>query len=270
MADVPARVSERIKSGLRKIRPVLISAKERDVNESDTALIVASVLSELLGYDRFMEITSEYAIRSTFCDLAIKIDGKPRLLIEVKAVGLDLKDNHVRQAVDYGANQGIDWVVLTNGIVWRAYRILFKKPIDHELVFEVNLADADLRSGVAVDRLYLLSREGISKKALATFHEEKQATSRFMLAAIIQSEPVLDVMRREIRRVSGGVRVESVELCEILRSEVLKRDVIEGDAASQCTDRVRRASNKQLRRAEGTASASPSDRSECEKGPRES
>lgn len=247
MADIPARVAERIKSGLKKIRPVLVSAKERDINESDTALIVATILADVLGYDRFLEITSEYAIRNTFCDLAIKIDGKPKLLLEVKAIGLDLKDNHVRQAVDYGANQGIDWVVLTNGIVWRAYRIVFKKPIDHELVFELNLCDGDTKASVAVDRLYLLSREGITKKALATYHEEKQATSRFMVSAILQSEPVLDVVRREIRRVSGGVRVESSELLDILRAEVLKRDAIEGEQAGAATDRVRRSASRALR-----------------------
>ena len=56
-------------------------------------------------------------------DLAIKVDGKLALLIEVKAIGLELKDGHVKQAVDYAANQGCDWVVLTNGMIWRVYKL---------------------------------------------------------------------------------------------------------------------------------------------------
>ena len=35
--------------------------------------------------------------------------------------GLALKDDYVRQAVDYGANAGIDFVVLTNSIKWKVY-----------------------------------------------------------------------------------------------------------------------------------------------------
>jgi predicted type IV restriction endonuclease len=52
-------------------------------------------------------------------DLATKINGKLQTLIEVKAFGIELKDWQVKQAVDYAANQGVDWVLLTNGLLWR-------------------------------------------------------------------------------------------------------------------------------------------------------
>jgi len=39
-------------------------------------------------------------IRGAFCDLAVKLDGALAFLIEVKAVGLELKEQHVKQAVD--------------------------------------------------------------------------------------------------------------------------------------------------------------------------
>jgi len=76
-----------------------------------------------------LEVTSEHAIKGTYCDLAIKIENTLQTLIEVKAIGLELKDNHVKQAGDYAANQGVTWVVLTNGIVWRIYKVTFEKPI---------------------------------------------------------------------------------------------------------------------------------------------
>ena len=41
---------------------------------------------------RLAEITSEHAIRGTFCDLAVKVEGALALLIEVKAVGHELRD----------------------------------------------------------------------------------------------------------------------------------------------------------------------------------
>jgi len=67
-------------------------------------------------------------IRGTYCDLAVRIDGALALLIEAKAIGLELKDAFVKQAVDYAANQGVEWVVLTNAIVWRANKVNFGKP----------------------------------------------------------------------------------------------------------------------------------------------
>lgn len=75
-------------------------------------------MSEVFGYDKYAEITSEYTIKGTYCDLAIKLEGKLQMLVEVKAIGLDLKDAHLKQAVDYAANQGVEWVILTNGAVW--------------------------------------------------------------------------------------------------------------------------------------------------------
>src|SRR5215213_5425141 len=116
---IPTKVAERLSSGLKRFQPILAAAKSRDVNESDTSMIVTDMMAELFGYDKYNEITRELCIRGTFCDLATKIDGKFQMLIEVKAIGLDLKDSHAKQAVDYAANSGVEWVAVTNGVNWR-------------------------------------------------------------------------------------------------------------------------------------------------------
>ena len=108
MAKLPKKATERIAAGIKRFQPILASSKSRDVNESDTALIVSDLLSDIFGYDKYSEITSEYQICGTYCDLAVKLDGKLALLVEVKAIGLDLKDQYVKQAVDYAANQGVE------------------------------------------------------------------------------------------------------------------------------------------------------------------
>ena len=159
MASISPKITDRISDALKRLQPIISSAKSRDVNESDTVTIVVDLLSEMFGYDRYSEITREYAIRNTFCDLAIKIDGKPCLLIEVKAIGLELKDNHVRQAVDYAANEGIEWVGLTNGAIWQVYRVSFEKPISHEKIFETDLISINPRKKNEVEALYILSQK---------------------------------------------------------------------------------------------------------------
>jgi hypothetical protein len=53
-------------------QPVLAKARDKDINESDTVTIIVDVLSQVFGYDKYTEITSEVSIKHTFCDLAIK------------------------------------------------------------------------------------------------------------------------------------------------------------------------------------------------------
>lgn len=242
MPTVPKRIEERIKENMKRYAPILVAQRDRDVSEADTVTVVKDLLSDLFGFDKYAEVTSEFAIRSTYCDLAIKIDGKLRLLIEVKAIGIALSDKHVKQAVDYAANQGLDWVVLTNGIRWMLFRVVFKKPIDAKLVAEFDLLSASAKSEDDVQRIYLLTREGFLKGAVAEFVEKKEATSRFLLAALITTDDdVLNVIRREIRKVTD-ILVPTETIAEMLRNEVVKREALEGEEATNAARAVSRAS----------------------------
>ena len=248
MARLPKRAAERVALGLKRFQPILSAARSRDVNESDTGLIVTDVLQEVFGYDKYSEITSEYQIRSSYCDLAIKLDGQLALLIEVKAVGSTLKDQHVKQAVDYAANQGTDWVVLTNGLTWQVYRVTFGKPVQNELVLAFDLLDLNSRSSSDVETLGLLAKEGWQKARLGEYHSQRQALSRFVLGALVVSAPVLGAIRRELRRMTPDVRITIEEIEATLLDDVLKRDVLEGENANAARKRVLRTARRVARR----------------------
>lgn len=247
MTSAPKKVAERLVAGIKRFQPILAGAKARDVGEADTVTIIKDMLADVFGYDKYSEVTSEYAIRGTYCDLATKIDGTLQTLIEVKAIGLELKDAHVKQAVDYAANQGVDWVLLTNGICWRVYHIVFAKPIDQELVINIDFCALSSRSESDIDLLYLWCKEGWVRSVLGEYHTQKQALSRFFLGAMILTDPVLDVIRRELRRVSPEVRIETEQIKAVLTNEVIKREVQEGDKADEARKKITRAQNKALR-----------------------
>ncbi len=249
MAKIPVKVQERIVSGVKRFQPILEAAKNRDVGESDTVTIVTDMLADIFGYDKYSEITSEYAIRGTFCDLATKLEGdtEPSLLFEVKAIGLDLKDAHIKQAVDYAANKGTDWVVLTNGVGWRVYKITFSKPIEHELVIEIDFLSLSHKNQKDLDSLYLFCKEGWIKSVLGEFHSQRQALSKFFLSAVLLSEPLLQVVRRELKRLSPDIRIEIDEIKAALISDVLKREVTEGEQAEAARRKASRAIGKALR-----------------------
>jgi hypothetical protein len=247
MPAVPKRISERISAGIKKYQPILNAAKARDVGEADTVTIIKDILSEVFGYDKYSEITSEFSIRGTYCDLAIKLDNKLATLIEAKAIGLDLKEQHVKQAVDYAANQGVDWVLLTNGVTWRVYHLIFAKPIEQELVLEFDATSLSSRSDKDIETLFLLCKEGWQKSAIGEYHTQRQALSRFFIGAVLQTDPVLDTIRRELRRVSPDVKIDSEQIKDVLRNEVIKREVLEGEKASEATKKINRSASKALR-----------------------
>jgi hypothetical protein len=247
MPTVPNKVAERIAAGIKRFQPIIASAKSRDVGESDTVIIVTDMLSEIFGYDKYSEITSETSIRGTWCDLAIKLDGAIEFLIEVKAIGSELKDAHTKQAVDYSANQGTDWVILTNAETWRIYKVTFAKPIAHELVLEINFSQMNPKKSSDVELLYNLTREGWLRSALGEFHTQQQALSRFFLGAIVLSNPVLEIVRRELRRFSPDVRINAEQIKSVLIQEVLKREVVEGEKAEEARKKLSKAASRLLR-----------------------
>lgn len=255
---VPKKVVERLVAGVKQFQPILASAKQRDVGEADTVTIVKDMLADVFGYDKYSEVTSEFSIRGTFCDLATKLDGVLQTLIEVKAIGLELKEHHTKQAIDYAANQGVDWVLLTNGICWRVYRVFFSKPIGQELVVDLDFSNLSTRSERDLEMLYLWCKEGWQRSVLGDYHTQRQALSRFFVGAMLQTDPVLDVIRRELRRVSPDVKIDSDQILQVLVTEVIKRDVLEGSQADEAKKKVARAANKALRTSSNAASsASP-------------
>jgi predicted type IV restriction endonuclease len=261
MANIPNKVRERLIAGLKKFQPILTNAKTRDINEADTVTLVKDLLESIFGYDKYTEITSEFAIRGTYVDLAIKIDGTLEMLMEVKAIGLELKDAFVKQAVDYAANQGLEWVVLTNGVTWQIYRVIFKQPIEQELVVKLDLLSASHKSEADQDALFLLSKEGLGKSLLGEYHAQRQALSRYFIGAMLFTEPVLDVVRRELRRISPDVKIDNEQIVSVLLQEVLKRDVVEGEKAEEAQRKIIRAMNRAQRKTAAPSKQSNSDNS---------
>lgn len=241
MATIPSKVQSRLISGLKKFQTIVNTAKSKDINESDTVVIITDMLSELFGYDKYTEITSEQAIKKTFCDLAIKIDGKVRFIIEVKAAGLDLKDDHIRQAVDYGSNSGVDWVILTNSVSWKIFKIIFSKPVAHEIVYEFELTKLSPKKESDIELLYYVCKESLGKSVLEDFHVQKQLFNKFFVGQLILSEPVVDSIRKTLKKVSPEIRVSNKDIIELVENEILKREVIEGEKVDEARKKISKA-----------------------------
>ena len=75
---VSAKVASRISTQLKKFKRVIEAARQRDIGEADTVTIIADFLCDALGYDKYKEVSSEHAIRGTYVDRVVTVDGKKR------------------------------------------------------------------------------------------------------------------------------------------------------------------------------------------------
>ena len=247
MAAFPKKFTDRISSRLRVFQNIASTQRTRDVSEADTVTVVKDILAEVFGYDKYSELTSEQQVKGTFCDLAIKLDGKIRYLVEVKAAGLDLKDNHIVQALNYGANQGIEWIVLTNSVDWRVYKVVFGQPVSHEEVTSFILTSINPNREEELEPLFILARDGIASDAISGFHQRVMLLNKFTIAQIVLSEPIVQSVRRELRRLFPELKVENEQVLQILSNDVLKREVLDGERAKDAMTRVKKAQQKLTR-----------------------
>lgn len=247
MGNVPTVVAKRLTTTVPKFKKILSRAKERDVNESDTVTIVTDMLEEIFGFDKYSEITREYSIQGTYCDLAIKTGKRIEYLIEVKAVGIDLNEKHLKQAVNYASREGIKWVVLTNGIQWEIHRVSLEDKVQNERLFSFNFADINPRQKDQRDLLFLLCKRGVQKDLIDDYYEYRQSVNRYTIGALLLTDSITSVVRRELRKLNPGIKVDADEIRHLIRSEVIKREILESEAGAEANKQVTKFIRKQER-----------------------
>ena len=203
-----------IKTPLKKILPFLIGAKKDNLNEADTVIRIVKVLEDVLGYNPMTEITREQKIKAKYVDLAIKIDGGIRLLIEVKAAASQLRDRYIEQAEMYASEGNIPWVLLTTGVEWSLYHLTFDQGINYDRAWHISLETDNIDK--ACDTLAVLHRKSIMTSALDAFWEHKKALNVDSIGSALFSEEVIELLRREIKRKSG-VRPDGDDLAQALQ-----------------------------------------------------
>lgn len=217
---------ESIRSAMRKFQRPLSDLVARDANEGDTRLLVTDFLCDALGYDKFDDLTTEFAVRGEFADYGIRIEKQLVAFIEVKRATQELNARHLRQVETYAVKEGLEWIVLTNGRVWQAYHVTAAtgQQVATTLVLEVDLL-GDEAPARKVAKLFHLHRAALKRSTIDDLWRQQAATAPTALARVLVSEPVIDAIRREIRR-SSGFNPTPADLAASLRSSVLRPDLV--------------------------------------------
>ena len=247
------KTESQIRAALPKFQKVLSDAKKQDFNESNTVDIITDILSEVFGYEKYSEITREYAIRGTYCDLAIKLDNGRKgfnveYLIECKSVGTELRESHLRQAIDYGAKEGVRWLILTNGIDWQIYRLNSGLPITWDRVSQFNILQLSAKNERDLEQLFIVTKEGVLKSAREEVCEKARCVNRFVIAALLTSDMFVSTLKRELRKIGDGISIEDTEIASILRGEVLRSNLFDCEEAKSASSIVARHFKSAMRK----------------------
>lgn len=217
---------ENVKAALRKFAKPLADLVARDANEGDTRLLVTDFLCEGLGFDKYTDLTTEYQVKGEFADYGVRIDKDLVAFIEVKRATTKLDTRHLRQVEMYAVNEGVEWVILTNGAHWKVYHLTAGLPVVIELALDANLLSDETIQKKA-DQLYYLTREAIKRKQIDDLWKTKRATSPKSLAQVLISPDVIAAVQKELKRQTGH-KVEEIEVIRLLRTTVLRPECFEG------------------------------------------
>ena len=157
--------------------------------------------------------------------------------MEVKALSLNLSANHLRQSINYGANEGIDFVLLTNGKVFELYKVLFEKPISQELIFSLDFSELSNLKVIA-DQLQYLHKDAVLKKGLDVLWDRHSALSPKNLSKLLFSSEVVKFLQKELKK------KYSIKFDEVVIESAVKRIAMESVIIEDFKPIKRRISKK--------------------------
>lgn len=204
-------LNKEIKRALRNARKVMEATYQADCNEAETRQRVERIFENPLGYDYIKHLSRERMVTGAggteHVDFAIRLEDTPEaepvMLVELKRVGLDLAQKHLKQVSGYAIDVGCEWVLLTNGREWRLYHVEFGKPPVTKLVERWNLLKDDWEE--LANKFDLISLKRVRRGGLDKVWERTEVLQpRSLLKAILSHETLRDV-RRVLKRDTGVV-----------------------------------------------------------------
>lgn len=191
--------------------------KHPAMSESNTISTLIEPLLEVLGWNIRDpdEVQRGYQVRigdkTEYVDIALKINDRPIIFIEAKAVDISLQDHLAEQPIKYANAEGVSWCVLTNGRELGIYNAFWKiKGIEQKTLFKLSIKDFEEK----LDKLLLLSREKVASGKLDEEGEFEHARRMIfewlrqeensIVKDIMRLDPSLkeDYVRRILRKIS--------------------------------------------------------------------
>jgi predicted Zn finger-like uncharacterized protein len=168
-------------------------------SEEQVRIWCVAALQSALGFNH-AQIDTEVKVLNGRVDIVIKNGDTVQMIIECKNIRTPLKNNVRDQAATYAATLSAPWAVVTNGDIWKLYRIVPQpgKAPRMDLVFDIALLDEDGISEADSANLYLLSHRALSSGDTENEYHSVRCTSDVQIHKALSSERVVDAIRLEL------------------------------------------------------------------------
>lgn len=224
--EIRAIHTEKALSGFKSLHGRLQSlAQEAGNKEEQVRIWCVDALRTALGYSD-EEIETERKVLNGRIDIAIKKDDKVLIVIECKAIRSRLGANVLEQAGTYAATLSSNWVVLTNGDIWKLYRVMPRNGQEPrmELVFDVSILDEDGISERDAENLYLITSRAMSCGDTDKAYHRVVCKNSVRLRSALFSERVVKAIRLELTQAyqdefGERVNIDDDEMLDALRDE---------------------------------------------------
>jgi len=187
--------------------------RKKQVDKPGRLRSIDGFLADVLEYAPMTEIRTGQRTGDIRADRLVQVRGVRQFLVMVIAMAAMDRDERVRRAVQCGAEEGVDWVLLTDGREFDLYRVRSIDPAEARLVFSIDLRDAD-QDGTDADVLQYLHRNAAAYRGLEILWKKTIAMDPQSISNLISSTPVINYLQRALR-----IRYKSVFTKEeVLRS----------------------------------------------------
>ena len=147
---------------------------------------------------------------------------------------------------------------------WEMHRVSLEEKVHNERIFSIDFSDINVNKKDQHELLYLLCKRGVQNNLIGDYYEYRQSVNRYTIGALLVTDSVINAVRKELKKFKDGIKVDSDEIGEIIRSEVIKREVLESDAGMEADKQLTKFLKKQEREKAKTKKSVPTPAPEIE------
>jgi len=205
-ADPASQVQNpKLRPLLQALAPRILKDRDRRIGEENTKTKLINPVLDALGWDvQGDDVEQEFKNKSTEdpVDYALKSEDGPVIVVEAKALGVNLADpKWIGQLMKYASMAGVEWGVLTNGDEYRLYNTTAKVPVDEKVFFQVRISEE--QGDKAVMMLPWLSRDcvrgGGLEPAWKRYLGDRQVRTALLGVLKPVNERLIDLVGKKVR-----------------------------------------------------------------------
>lgn len=231
MIRVPAKNKKIISQELKKFQIHIqnLVSKGKVATEEDARILINDILSDVLGFDKYNDLKTEFKDKNGRLDYVVKLSEGPNarkkdkhdFIIEAKSTAVELKEDHVNQTLSYCLSMSVDYFVLTNLKEWQLYRVInTKNKTGAELIWDVNLLNGSDIDTMA-EEMYVFSKYAYIENTWDQVSDLSKATDSGEIMAIICSDKFAKMICRQLREIHE-VKISEDKIIDILSKEIFK------------------------------------------------